>query len=50
VLLEGHYADAYLETTGADAAKFTDDELATIGSAVDFVGINVYKPTHVLGL
>jgi len=44
VLLEGRYTDAYLEATGADAPKFTDDELRTIASPVDFVGINVYKP------
>src|SRR5262245_44255170 len=45
VLLEGRYTDAYLARVGADAPKFTDDELKTIASPLDFVGINVYKPS-----
>src|SRR5215510_12477117 len=44
VMLEGRYTDAYLKKAGADAPKFTDDELKTIASPLDFVGINVYKP------
>jgi beta-glucosidase len=44
VMLEGRYTDAYLQEAGADAPTFTDDELRTIGSPLDFVGINVYKP------
>jgi beta-glucosidase len=44
VILEDRYTDAYLEASGADAPKFTDAEMRTIGSPVDFVGINVYKP------
>jgi beta-glucosidase len=44
VMLEGRYTDAYLERTGADAPTFTDDELKTIASPLDFVGINVYRP------
>ena len=44
VMLEGRYTDAYLEKAGAHAPKFTDDELKTIASPLDFVGINVYKP------
>src|SRR5215831_10719681 len=44
VMLEGRYTDAYLRKAGADAPKFTDDELKTIASPLDFVGINVYKP------
>src|SRR5262245_34422366 len=44
VMLEGRYTDEYLKTTGKDAPKFTDDELKTIASPLDFVGINVYKP------
>jgi beta-glucosidase len=44
VMLEGRYTDAYLEQAGADAPKFTDDELKTIASPLDFIGINVYKP------
>jgi beta-glucosidase len=44
VLLEGRYTEAYLKRTGADAPKFTDEDLKIIASPVDFVGINVYKP------
>jgi beta-glucosidase len=43
VMLEGRYTDAYLAGAGNDAT-FTDDELETIASPLDFVGINVYKP------
>jgi beta-glucosidase len=44
VMLEGKYTDAYLKEAGADAPKFTDDDLKIIGSPLDFVGINVYRP------
>jgi beta-glucosidase len=44
VMLEGRYTDAYLAAAGNDAPKFTDEELKTIASPLDFVGINVYKP------
>jgi beta-glucosidase len=44
VMLEGKYTDAYLKDAGKDAPKFTDDDLKIIGSPLDFVGINVYKP------
>jgi beta-glucosidase len=44
VMLEGLYTDAYLKAAGADAPKFTPDELKTIASPVDFVGLNVYAP------
>jgi hypothetical protein len=43
-MLEGRYTDAYLAAAGRDAPKFTDQELAAIGSPVDFAGINVYRP------
>jgi beta-glucosidase len=45
VMLEGTYTDAYLKETGRDAPRFTDDDLKIISSPLDFVGINVYKPT-----
>jgi beta-glucosidase len=48
-MLEGRYTDGYLEREGADAPKFTDDELKTIASPLDFVGINVYKPNLYVG-
>jgi beta-glucosidase len=44
VMLEGRYLDSYLDEAGPNAPKFTDEEMAAIGSPVDFVGINVYKP------
>ncbi|HEX7116428.1 MAG TPA: GH1 family beta-glucosidase [Steroidobacter sp.] len=42
VMLEGRYTDAYLNETGKDAPKFTDEDLKIIASPLDFVGINVY--------
>jgi beta-glucosidase len=44
VMLEGRYTDAYLAAAGGGTPKFTDDELRTIASPLDFVGINVYRP------
>jgi Glycosyl hydrolase family 1 len=44
VMLEGRYTDAYLATAGDQTPRFTDEELATIASPLDFVGINVYRP------
>ncbi len=46
VMLEGKYTDEYLKTEGKDAPNFTDEDLKIIGSPVDFVGINVYRPTE----
>jgi beta-glucosidase len=47
VILEGRYSDAFLTAAGADAPKFTDEDLRAIASPLDFVGINVYSPTYV---
>jgi beta-glucosidase len=44
VMLEGRYTDAYLASAGGGTPKFTEDELETIASRLDFVGINVYMP------
>jgi beta-glucosidase len=44
VMLEGRYTDDYLAEAGGDSPKFTDEELKTIASPLDFVGINVYRP------
>jgi beta-glucosidase len=44
VMLEGRYPDAYLASAGGESPRFTDEELQTIASPLDFVGINVYKP------
>jgi beta-glucosidase len=45
VMLEGEYTDTYLRTAGRDAPNFTEEDLKLIGAPLDFVGINVYKPT-----
>ena len=47
VMLEGKYTDEYLAQEGAAAPKFTLEDLKTIGSPLDFVGINLYIPTYV---
>jgi beta-glucosidase len=47
VILEGRYTQAFLAAAGADAPKFTNDELRVIASPLDFVGLNVYTPTYV---
>ncbi len=44
VIFEGRYTDAYLKAAGADAPRFTDEDLKIISSPLDFVGINVYLP------
>src|SRR5580704_219843 len=44
VMLEGRYTDVYLAAAGADAPRFTESDLRTISTPVDFVGINVYAP------
>jgi beta-glucosidase len=47
VIQEGKYTDAYLAAAGADAPKFTADELKIIGGPLDFVGINIYTPVYI---
>jgi beta-glucosidase len=47
VILEGRYTDAFLQSAGADAPKFTPEDLRAIASPVDFVGINVYTARYV---
>ena len=42
IMLEGRYTDAWLTAAGADAPRFTADDLKTISTPVDFVGLNVY--------
>ena len=46
VMMEGRYTDAYLAQSGAEALKFTADDLRIISSPIDFVGLNVYMPDH----
>src|SRR5213078_494986 len=47
VIQEGKYTDAYLAAAGANAPKFTPEDLKIISSPLDFVGINIYTPTYV---
>jgi len=44
VMLEGKYPERYLKNAGADAPKFSSDDLQIISTPVDFVGLNVYRP------
>lgn len=46
-MLEGRYTDRFLSSAGADAPKFTPQDLKVISSPLDFVGINVYVPHYV---
>src|SRR6195256_2127810 len=46
VVLEGKYTDAFLEYAGANAPKYTADELKIISSRNDFVGLNIYAPQY----
>lgn len=47
VIQEGKYTDLYLKNTGKDAPKFTDADLKTISSPLDFIGINIYTPQYI---
>src|SRR6266700_2870588 len=44
VILEGRYTDAFLAYAGKNAPKYTADELKTISTPIDFVGLNIYAP------
>jgi beta-glucosidase len=46
-IMEGRYTDLYLKRLGAAAPKFTAAEMKTIGSPLDFVGLNVYTAAYV---
>ena len=46
-ILEGAYHPAYLESQGADAPRFTDEEMQVISTPLDFVGLNLYAPTYI---
>ena len=47
VVEEGRYTDQYLKRLGVDAPVFTAEELKTISSPMDFLGINIYQPSWV---
>jgi beta-glucosidase len=46
VVLEGKYTDTFLDYAGANAPKYTADELKIISSPNDFVGLNIYAPQY----
>jgi beta-glucosidase len=46
VVLEGKYTDSYLEREGANAPKVEAGDMKIIGSPLDFVGINEYRPEY----
>lgn len=46
-VMEGAYTPAYLKAEGADAPVFTPEEMKTIGTSLDFVGLNCYLPCYV---
>jgi len=46
-ILEGKYPEAYLAREGANAPKFTPDEMKIISTPLDFVGFNIYAPAWV---
>jgi len=47
VIMEGKYTDFYLKSEGANAPKFTPEDLKIMSSPLDFVGINVYTARYV---
>jgi beta-glucosidase len=48
VMMEGRYTDAFLASQGADAPKFTAEDLRMIASPVDFIGTNIYMTHHLV--
>jgi beta-glucosidase len=46
-VLEGRYTDRYLEREGANAPKVEPGDMRIIGSPLDFVGLNMYRPEYV---
>ena len=45
-IMEGKYLDSYIEGAGADAPKVEAGDMAIIGSPLDFVALNVYRPEY----
>ena len=46
-IFEGRYTERYLQSLGEDAPHFTPEEMRTIASPLDAVGLNIYTPTYV---
>jgi beta-glucosidase len=47
VIQEGKYTDKFLRDSGADAPKYTAEDLKTISTPLDFVGLNIYTGNFV---
>ena len=47
VIQEGKYTDKFLHDAGADAPKYTAEELKIISTPLDFVGLNIYTGNFV---
>jgi beta-glucosidase len=47
VILDGKYSEHYLQSAGPAAPHFTPEDLKTISSPLDFVGLNIYTATYV---
>ena len=45
-ICEGRYTDGYLARLGADAPKFTAEQMKTIAAPLDMLGLNIYTPTY----
>jgi beta-glucosidase len=46
-IMEGEYHPAYLEAEKSDGPVFTEAEMKTIATPLDFVGLNLYTPLYV---
>ncbi|HEX4084924.1 MAG TPA: GH1 family beta-glucosidase [Chthoniobacteraceae bacterium] len=46
-IMEGAYHPSYLDQAGPDAPHFTDEEMRTISTPIDFLGFNLYAPTYI---
>lgn len=47
-ILEGAYPDYYLKDREQYLSDSMTEDMEVIGSELDFVGINIYSPTHIL--
>ena len=45
-VLDGKYPENYLTREGANAPKVEEGDMMAIGSAVDFLGLNIYVPLY----
>lgn len=48
VMMEGRYPEEWLKKVGTDAPEYTDEELKIISTPMDFVGLNLYAPDHIM--